>query len=90
MLTSYWNYENSEDIICPYCGEIYTPSYTDLVIGGNPVNCYTEDTREYVCDVCGKRFSMWGYHVSWKYHTETIPGQMTEEEWENFTRKQDG
>lgn len=44
---SYWNEEDSEKIICPYCGEEYEPSYEDTYIGDEPVDCYTEDTNTY-------------------------------------------
>ena len=26
---SYWNLERDKEIICPYCGMIYKPSYDD-------------------------------------------------------------
>lgn len=35
MNNSYWNYENDENIICPYCGQEYEPSYEDTYIGGD-------------------------------------------------------
>lgn len=77
---SYWNKEDSEKIICPYCGEEYEPSYEDTYIGDEPVDCYTEDTNTYTCDVCGKKFTMYGYQAGWRYQTETIDGEATEEE----------
>lgn len=79
----YWNSEDSEEIICPYCGEVYEPSYEDTYIGDECVDCYTEDTEEYVCDVCKRKFKMYGYQSTWKYCTETIDGQMTEKEYED-------
>ena len=33
MSSSYWNYEDDENIICPYCGKEYEPSYEDTYIG---------------------------------------------------------
>ena len=27
MSNSYWNYEDDKNIICPYCGKEYEPSY---------------------------------------------------------------
>ena len=33
MSNSYWNYEDYENIVCPYCGEEYEPSYEDTFIG---------------------------------------------------------
>ena len=78
----YWNTEDDEFIKCPYCGAEYEPSYEDTYIGHKSVNCYTEDEEEYVCDDCGKKFTMYGYQSGWKYHTETIDGEMTDEEWE--------
>ncbi len=82
MSETYWNEEDDTVIICPYCGEEYEPSYEDTFIGGERVHCYTEDTQIYTCDECGKKFTMYGYQSVWKYHTETIDGEMTEEEHE--------
>lgn len=76
----YWNRENDTDIICPYCGEIYEPSYDDCYIGDKKADCYTEDTETYTCDECGKKFTMYGYLSGWKYVTETIDGEMTQAE----------
>ena len=83
-MSSYWNYEDSDKIICPYCGEQYEPSYEDTFIGGEPVNCYTEDTETYTCDECGKKFTMYGYQAGWMYYTETIEGQATDDEIEDL------
>ena len=80
---SYWNQEDDTEIICPYCGEHYKPSYEETTIGDKTVDCYTEDTEIYTCDVCGKKFTMYGYQAGWKYITETIDGEMTEEEHES-------
>lgn len=82
MSESYWNEEDDTDIICPYCGEKYKPSYEDTYIGRDCVDCYTEEINTYTCDNCGKKFTMYGYQSDWKYHTETIEGEMTEEEHE--------
>jgi uncharacterized CHY-type Zn-finger protein len=73
------NEEDSDVIICPYCGKEYEPSYEDTYIGGEPVDCYTENIKYYTCDKCHKRFSMYAY-VEWKYCTETINGEMTQDE----------
>lgn len=43
MSNSYWNYEDDEKIIYPYCGKEYESTYEDTYIGGKPVNCYTEN-----------------------------------------------
>lgn len=59
MSNSYWNYEDDENIICPYCGEEYEPSYEDTYIGEEPVDCYTEDMKTYTCDKCGQKLD-WG------------------------------
>lgn len=75
----YWNQEDSVDIVCPYCGKEYTPSYEDTYIGDEGVDCYTEDEEIYTCDACGKKFKMSGY-TEWRYCTETIEGEATEEE----------
>jgi len=84
MNNSYWNEEDDENIICPYCGKSYEPSYEDTYIGDDIADCYTEDEHEYVCDRCKKKFTMYGYQAGWKYHTETVDGEMTEEEYENM------
>lgn len=84
MSSGYWHYEDDENIICPYCGEEYEPSYEDTYIGDDCVDCYTEDTNTYTCDKCGKKFTMYGYQAGWKYRTETIDGEATEEEVENL------
>ena len=55
-MSNYWNDEDDEVIICPYCGKKYEPSYEECYIGGEDVDCYTEDEHEYTCDCCGKRF----------------------------------
>lgn len=80
---NYWNFERGEEIICPYCGMRYEPSYDDTYIGGKGVDCYTEDEDEYTCDRCGKKFTLRPY-IEWKYETETIDGEATEEEVEGF------
>ena len=90
MSESYWNYEDSDDIICPYCGEEYEPSYEDTYIGGISVDCYTEDTETYTCDKCGKQFTMYGYQSGWCYHTETIDGQATDEEIDEIAESMKG
>lgn len=76
----YWNSEDDDEIICPYCGEHYEPTYEETIIGGECVDCYTEDTEIYTCDVCGKKFAMHGYQCGWKYVTETIDGEMSQAE----------
>ena len=83
-MSSYWNYEDSDKIICPYCGEEYEPSYEDTYIGGELVNCYTEDKETYTCYKCGKKFTMYGYQSGWMYYTETIEGQATDDEIEDL------
>ena len=83
MKTEWYSNEEDEDFIkCPYCGAEYEPSYEDTYIGGEPVNCYTEDYQEFVCDSCKKKFTLCGYQAGWKYMTETIDGQMSNDEWE--------
>ena len=84
MSNSYWNEEDDENIICPYCGEEYEPSYEDTFIGDDYIDCYTEDTNTYTCEKCGKKFIMYGYQAGWKYHTETIDGEATNEEIEDL------
>jgi hypothetical protein len=84
MSNTFWNTEDEPFIKCPYCGEEYEPSYEDTWIGDERVNCYTEDTQFVVCDECGKKFSIRPYQASWAYQTETIDGEMTEEEHEEL------
>lgn len=84
MSNNYRNYEDDENIICPYCGQEYEPSYEDTYIGGEPVDCYTEDMETYTCDKCSKKFTMYGYQAGWKYRTETIDGEATNEEVERI------
>ena len=81
-MSSYGNSEIGSNIICPYCGKEYEPSYEDTWIGGDSVNCYEEgDQGTFTCDDCGKRFKLYST-FTWEYETETIDGEMTEEEWE--------
>ena len=87
MSNSYWNEEDNDFIKCPYCGAEYEPSYEDTWIGDKCVNCYTEDTQFVVCDECGKKFSITPYQPSWAYRTETIDGEMTEEEHEELVER---
>ena len=80
----YSNWEWDDEIICPYCGKkyepSYEPSYEETFIGGEPVECYKEGEQgEFTCDECGKKFSL-SAEAEWKYTTETIEGEMTEEE----------
>lgn len=82
MSEPYWNEEDSENIICPYCGKEYEPSYEETYIGHKCVDCYDEREQEFVCDKCGKMFSVMPYQAGWRYATETIDGEMTQEEWE--------
>ena len=81
---SYWNEEDDDKIICPYCGEKYEPSYEDTYIGGELIFCYSTDVQTCRCDKCHKKFTVEGYHAGWKYQTETIDGEMTEEEHEQY------
>lgn len=83
MNKSYWNEEDDTEIICPYCHAKYAPSYDETIIGDVCVNCYTEDdTQTVTCDNCGRKFTIEPYLSRWYYKTETIDGEMTEEEWE--------
>lgn len=78
----YSNWEAEENIRCPYCGKEYEPSYEDTYIGGDCVECYEEGEQgEFVCDECGKKFTL-SAEIRWEYTTETIDGEMTDEEWE--------
>lgn len=85
MSDSYWNYEDSDEIICPYCGKEYEPSYEDTYIGGEPVECYDDGYKQtFACDKCKKRFTVFPYQAGFNYKTETIDGEMTKEEHENL------
>lgn len=76
---SNWECDDSE-IICPYCGKKYKPTYEETYIGGKDVDCYKEGEQgEFACDECGKKFSL-SAELTWIYTTETIDGEMTEEE----------
>lgn len=60
----YFNTEDHDSIVCPYCGQVYKPSlYGYAHIGSEQVDCYTDEDRECACDVCGKKFKMNGYQV---------------------------
>lgn len=93
MSDSYWNYEDYDFIMCPYCGEEYEPEY-DLVIGDDRVYCYSEDEKQTVrCTTCNKRFTILPYRTGFHYKTETIDGEITEEEhelWSNPYKYYDG
>jgi hypothetical protein len=80
MSNSYWNYEDDEKIICPYCGKEYEPTYEDTYIGGKSVDCFTEDLQTCTCDNCNKKFTLQPYQAGWNYKTETIDGEATDEE----------
>lgn len=84
MSDSYWNCEDDEKIICPYCGEGYEPTYEDTYIGDELVDCYTEYLHTYTCDNCNKKFILQPYQAGWHYKTETIDGEATDEEIENI------
>ena len=80
----YSNWEDSEKIICPYCGETYEPSYEDTYIGGEPVDCYDETVQYFTCDKCKYKFKLTPYQSGFNYQTETIDGEITEEQWERL------
>lgn len=79
-MSIFWNREDSDKIICPYCGAIYEPSEEDTYINGEYVDCYTTIGRCYRCEECGKMFFMQGYRKHWAYITKTIVGEATAEE----------
>lgn len=84
MSDSYWNYEDDDKIICPYCGYEYEPSYEDTYIGGESVACYMDDEQILTCDECGKKFVLTPYQAGWNYKTETIDGECSEDEIEEI------
>jgi len=80
----YSNWEYDDVIVCPYCSKIYEPTYEETFIGGKEVDCYKEGERgEFICDKCGKKFRL-SADIVWVYTTESIKGEMTEEEWEQI------
>jgi hypothetical protein len=84
MIDSYCNEEDDTEIICPYCGEKYTPTYDETIIGDKCVYCYEEEVQTVTCDSCAKKFTIEPYLSGWKYRTETIEGEMTEQEHEDI------
>lgn len=90
MGDTYWNEEDDTNIICPYCGQEYEPSYDETFIGDKVADCYSENEEQtFTCDSCGKKFTMYPYLGNWRYRTETIDGEMTDDEWEeNWETKQ--
>lgn len=86
-MDSYWNEEDDENIICPYCGKEYEPTYEDTYIGDESIDCFTDDEQICTCDDCGKKFTLRGYQAGWKYRTETIEGEATDEEIEELEDK---
>ena len=83
MGKSFYNYEISENIVCPYWGKIYEPTYEDTYINEQPVDCYCDTIQFFKCDHCNKKFRLECERI-WQYTTETIDGEMTEEERENL------
>ena len=81
----HFNWECDDNIVCPYCGKEYIPTYDETIIGDKCVNCYEEGEQgEFTCDECGKKFRL-SAEMKWTYTTETIYGEMTEEEYmDNF------
>ncbi len=85
MTDWYWNTEDDDMIICPYCGMTVKPSYEDTYIGDKCVDCYDEGNVQTVtCDGCDKKFTIEPYQSGWSYKTETIDGEMTEQEHEQY------
>lgn len=79
----YSNWETGSAIRCPYCGEEWEPTYEETYIGNEPVECYSEEEQECTCDRCLKTFKL-KPELTWEYTTETIEGEMTEDEWEEL------
>ena len=80
-MSDYSNWDYDRDIICPYCGKSYTPEY-ELWIGDSRIDVYEDGKeQECTCEECGKRFRVTP-EMQWYYTTETISGEMTEEEHE--------
>lgn len=86
----YWNLECDEnDIVCPYCGKRFpVRGYEDTYVGDCEVDVYEERDQELTCDNCEHNFVL-RPEMTWKYHTETIDGEMTEDEWEELDAEND-
>lgn len=82
-MANYTNFETGSDIICPYCGRQYEPAYEGTYIGGVSIDVYEERTQECTCDNCHKRFTVLP-QINWNYQTETIDGEMTEDEYDEL------
>ena len=86
----YSNSEIGQNIICPYCGVEYTPSYEETYISHEPVECYEEGAQgPFTCEGCGKKFTLYA-SFTWEYETETIDGEMTEDEFEDMISRTKG
>lgn len=80
-MSDYSNWDYDRDIICPYCGKTYTPE-SEMLIGDDGIDVYEDgNEQECTCEECGKRFRVTP-EMQWYYTTETISGEMTEEEHE--------
>ncbi len=83
----YSNFKCADLIICPYCGKRYEPTYDSTLIGNESVDCYKEgELGEFTCDECGKRFTLFA-EMKYIYTTETLDGEMTDEEYYGFEDK---
>ena len=72
---------DGEDIICPYCGWKYAAVYEETIIGDKCVDVYEEGEQgEFTCENCKKKFTL-SVEMKYEYTTETISGEMTEDEW---------
>ena len=63
MSSSYWNEEDGENIICPYCGKEYEPSYevAKMTNADRIRNMSDEKLAEWICfmyetESCGEPF----------------------------------
>ena len=85
----FYNWESGDEIIiCPYCGKKYEPTYEETYIGDEAVDCYKEgEIGEFTCDGCGKKFRL-SADMKWKYFTETIDGEMTKEEHDEWKARE--
>ena len=60
-MKDFWNFENSEKIICPYCGREYEPSYEDtyiksfILFGDESLRYYFTETNKDKVTVTEKR-----------------------------------
>lgn len=71
--TTEWfkNKEDSENIVCPYCGHESIATY-------EAAERYGHSPYARMCGRCGKIYKVSAYRAGWRFLTETIDGEVTE------------